>query len=234
MVKYIRGALLSHIRLKVASLGVLMPGSQDKFTQEVIDLQDRFSAGQITKGDFEKQLAQLKAKYQGPKKEATKFKVVTEDEAAKEAPKPKVVVMEKESVEEVKEAKVIATRKDYSRQSVYSINDIEKRIDRLDSERVSRLRDRYKEKYGEDLYVPDLHSDKVRDELEDVKPYLDIEESDVSVVKEDEKTPEEKKPEGPGFFAKLIASIKSFFKNLFSKKHEDPKPEATVTAAEGD
>lgn len=234
MVKYIRGALLSHIRLKVITLGVLMPPSQDKFTQEVIDLQERYSAGQIKKADFEAQLAQLKAKYQSPKKEPAKFKVVTEESEAKAAPKPKVVVVEKETVEEVKEAKVIATRKDYSRQSVYSIDEIEKKIDRLDSERVSRLRDRYKEKYGEDLYVPDLHSDKVRDELEDVKPYLDIDDSDVTVVKEDEKKPEDKKPEGPGFFAKLIESIKNFFKNLFSKKKEEPKPEATVAPVEGD
>jgi len=217
-----------------------MPETQDKFTQEVIELQNEYSDGQITKEAFEKQLGALKLKYQSPKKETPKFKVVTEEtvQLPEEVAQPagtKAQKKEKQPVEEVKEAKVIVAKRDYSRRSVYSIDEIEKKIDRLDSERVSRLRDRYKQKYGEDLYVPDLHSDKVRDELEEVKPYLDIEEGDVTVVKEGEKNPEEeKKPVGPGFFARLIESIKNFFKNLFSKKKEERQPEATVAPAEGD
>jgi len=118
-------------------------------------------------------------------------------------------------------------------------SDIKKKIDRLDSEGVSSLRERYKERYGEELAVPDLHSENVREALEDVKPYLDIDEFDEKAADDDKKEEEEaeeaeeekkeKGEEGPSFFAKIIAAIKAFFASIFSRKE---KKEASAKKVE--
>jgi hypothetical protein len=200
-----------------------MPDPQDKekFTQEVIVLQNLLTQKKITQEEFETQVKELRVKHLKNVESEPKFKIELKEE--------------KDTEEEVKEAKVIeVVKKDYSRRSAYSIDEINKKIDRLDSERVERLRDRYKDKYGEDLYVPDLHSENVRTELEDVKPYLDV---DTTTEKKDDKEgkKEEEKPKedsGPSFFTRLINSIKAFFSRLFSskKKSESPSTEAVVVA----
>jgi hypothetical protein len=212
-----------------------MAESQDneKFTEEVIQLQNEFSEGKFSEEEFKKKLDALKAKYKKDEKpEKVKFKVKSEDKPAAEK-KP-----EKKKADGIKEAKVIEVPEKYSRRSSYSINDIKKKIDRLDSEGVSSLRDRYKEKYGEELSVPDLHSENVKEALEDVKPYLDIDEFDESAADDEEKeevaeeAEEEKKEkgeEGPSFFAKIIAAIKKFFANIFSRKE---KKEASTNQVE--
>lgn len=200
------------------------PQNNDKFTEEVIQLQEKMTSGEISEAEFKTQLEELKTKYghgEAKKEEKVTFKVKSE---------------EKKDPDEIKEAKVIEVPKDYKRQSTYSLHEIEKKIDRLDSKGVSSLRDRYKDKYGEDLMVPDLHTENVRIALEDVKDYVDVDE----VVEKDdapdsepvEEEPEEEKDNGPGFFAQLIAKIKAFFAKLFSKKNKEPAPEEAVAAGE--
>jgi hypothetical protein len=203
-----------------------MAESQDneKFTEEVIQLQNEFSEGKFSEEEFKKKLEALKAKHkQEDKPKKVKFKVKSEDKPAEEK-KPE----KKKS--DVKEAKVIEVPEKYARRSSYSINDIKKKIDRLDSEGVSSLRDRYKEKYGEELSVPDLHSENVKEALEDVKPYLDIDEFDETEAEDEKKEEEaeeaeedkkEKGEEGPSFFAKIIAAIKKFFASIFSRKEKE-------------
>ncbi len=221
------------------------PGDKEKLTEEAIQLQKKLSDGSIT--DAEKnRLEELKVQLKGGgKPEKVKFKVKSDEKAdAKPEPKPEP----KPKSGEVKEAKVIETPEQYERRSFYSIDDIKKKIDRLDSEGVGNLRDRYAEKYGEDLYVPDLHSENVKEALEDVKPYLDVDDIETEAdekkkVEEEEEADgekeEEEKDEGPGFFAKLIEKIKAFFKKLFSRKkgRKDKSvvvDEAVVAASNGE
>ena len=224
-----------------------MAESQDneEFTEEVIQLQNEFSEGKFSEDEFKKKLDDLKAKYKQEDKseksgasgtlrsskqssEKVKFKVKSDDQ-------PKAGEKKKKSGG-IKEAKVIEVPEEYSRRSTYSINDIKKKIDRLDSEGTSSLRDRYKEKYGEELSIPDLHSANVREALEDVKPYLEIDEFDEKEAEDKkeeevaEEAEEEKKgQEGPSFFAKLIAAIKKFFAGIFSRKE---KKEASTNNVE--
>lgn len=224
------------------------PQDNEKFTEEVIQLQNEFSEGKFSEDEFKKKLEALKAKYKqeekpeksgasgmhhssGRSSEKVKFKVKSDDKKPKAEEK-------KKSSDGIKEAKVIEVPEKYARRSSYSINDIKKKIDRLDSEGVSSLRDRYKEKYGEELSVPDLHSANVREALEDVKPYLDIDEFDETADDEkkeeeaEEEAEEEKKEEGeekPSFFAKIIAAIKKFFASIFSRKE---KKEASTNNVE--
>ena len=92
------------------------------------------------------------------------------------------------------------------------------------------------------MFVPDLHSDNVREALEDVKPYVEIDDVETESAADDEKSEAEEedkeeaeKDEGPGFFARLIAKIKAFFASIFSRKEKKDKSpaveEATVAAA---
>jgi len=211
---------------------------KDKLTQEALALQTKLTDGNITE-DEKKRLEELKVLLKGGgKQEKVKFKVKSDAaEKKEEQPKPE----EKKKQPEIKEAKVIEVPDIYERKSSYDIDDIKKKIDRLDSEGVGSLKDRYKEKYGEDLYVPDLHSDNVREALEDVKPYLEIDEfdeeqkaaekDDEEAGEDEEKKEKEEEDTGPSFFARLIGAIKAFFKKIFSRKNKKEKKPAKVEDA---
>jgi hypothetical protein len=54
----------------------------------------------------------------------------------------------------------------WSRKSVEPIDDIERRIDRMSGTAVKSLKDRYAEKYGESLIIPDLYQARL-DEMEE-------------------------------------------------------------------
>ena len=68
---------------------------------------------------------------------------------------------EKEAVgtkEKIVKAEVVEFKpKEWKRRSVQSLDDVEKKIDRLSGKGVTSLSDRYREKYGEDLKVPELY-----------------------------------------------------------------------------
>ena len=73
---------------------------------------------------------------------------------AAEKPKPEHV---REAKEEAPEAEVIAEADIWTPKSARNLGDIQKRIDRMDQKSVKSLKERYKERYGEDLEVPDIY-----------------------------------------------------------------------------
>lgn len=208
------------------------PQDKNKFDQEVIQLQNQMSNGKLTEEEFKKQLAELKSKHGIEEKEdQVTFKVKQPADKKAES---------NTGGSEIKQALVIEAPDEYSRKSSYSIEEVQKKIDRLDSEGVSRLRDRFKDKYGEELIVPDLHSENVRVALEDVKQYVDVDdvgsENGGDEVEKDEEKIEPEEDTGPSFFARLIARIKAFFNRIlsFRKKKENPQIEETLAVSNGE
>jgi hypothetical protein len=59
------------------------------------------------------------------------------------------------------EAEIITAEADvWTPKSARNINEIQKRIDRMDHNKISSIKERYKERYGEDLEVPDAYNVK--------------------------------------------------------------------------
>jgi hypothetical protein len=57
------------------------------------------------------------------------------------------------------EAEIITAEADvWTPKSARNLDEIQKRIDRMDKKHIKNLRDRYKERYGEDLEVPDIYN----------------------------------------------------------------------------
>ncbi len=64
------------------------------------------------------------------------------------------------------EAEIVSEADVWTPKSAKKIDDIQKTIDRMDQDSVKSLRERYKERYGEDLEVPDTYESKASLELE--------------------------------------------------------------------
>jgi hypothetical protein len=59
------------------------------------------------------------------------------------------------------EAEIITAEADvWTPKSARNINEIQKRIDRMDRSKIGSIKERYKERYGEDLEVPDAYNVK--------------------------------------------------------------------------
>jgi hypothetical protein len=84
---------------------------------------------------------------------------------------PKVEAGEKKTTisgkEELPEAEIITAEADvWTPKSARNVYDIQKRIDRMDHKSVKTLKDRYKERFGEDMEVPDVYNVKSSIEVE--------------------------------------------------------------------
>jgi hypothetical protein len=118
-----------------------------------------------------------------------------------EGDKPDFIRPRKEKVDtsgKIVQAEVVEFRaKEWERRSVQSMDEVEKKIDRFSGKGVQSLTDRYREKYGEDLQVPELYQIETSIELDgELEKYAKEEELKAS---EDEwKEPEP--PKSRGFF----------------------------------
>jgi hypothetical protein len=80
--------------------------------------------------------------------------------------------------EKIVKAEVVEFKpKEWERRSVQSMNDVEKKIDRFTGKGVASLSDRYREKYGESLKVPELYQ---------IETSLEMESDLDKVIKDDE------------------------------------------------
>lgn len=66
----------------------------------------------------------------------------------------------------IPEAEIITEADKWSPKSAKKLDEIQKMIDRMDHNSVKSLRDRYKERYGEDMEVPDVYENRPSIEVE--------------------------------------------------------------------
>lgn len=72
-----------------------------------------------------------------------------------------------EATEKLPEAEIITAEADvWTPKSARNLEDIQKQIDRMDHRSIKSLKERYKERYGEDLEVPDIYNTKPSYEIE--------------------------------------------------------------------
>jgi hypothetical protein len=71
-----------------------------------------------------------------------------------------------ESGAAIPEAEIISEADKWTPQSAKKIDEIKRMIDRMDHTSVKSLKDRYKERYGEDLEVPDVYESRPSIEVE--------------------------------------------------------------------
>jgi hypothetical protein len=68
--------------------------------------------------------------------------------------------------EKLPEAEIVADADVWTPKSAKKLDEIQKLIDRMDHDGVKSLKDRYKEKYGEDIEIPDAYEAKSSFEVE--------------------------------------------------------------------
>lgn len=90
-----------------------------------------------------------------------------------------------ESPDKIVKAEVVEFKpKEWERKSVESIEDVEKKIDRFSGKGVSSLSDRYRERYGEDLKVPELYEIETSIEMKDEYDRLTTKEQALALERE--------------------------------------------------
>lgn len=82
------------------------------------------------------------------------------------------------AVEKLPEAEIISAEADvWTPKSARKMDEIQKRIDRMDHKSVKTLRERYKERYGEDLEVPDIYETRPSIEVETAEETGELDQS---------------------------------------------------------
>lgn len=108
--------------------------------------------------------ARQRKKFEKLRKKYAKKGIKLPDQPIKKEPKtePKAEIIAKD----IPEAEVITAADVWTPQSARQIDDIQKRIDRMDQKSIQSLKERYKSRYGEDLEVPDIYETKPSIEVE--------------------------------------------------------------------
>jgi hypothetical protein len=111
----------------------------------------------------------------------------------KEETKPKEGVAKKKQAvtaegSEIPEAEIISEADKWTPKSAKKLDEIQKMIDRMDHSSVRSLRDRYKERYGEDLEVPDVYEAKASLEVETATEEGELEPAYITHTGEKEET----------------------------------------------
>jgi len=103
-------------------------------------------------------------KFEKLRKKYAKKGIKLPEHSLKREPKtePKAEIIAKD----IPEAEVITAADVWTPQSARQIDDIQKRIDRMDQKSIHSLKERYKSRYGEDLEVPDIYETKPSIEVE--------------------------------------------------------------------
>lgn len=109
-----------------------------------------------------------------------------------------------EGGEKIPEAEIITAEADvWEPQSARNLSEIQKRIDRMDQKSIKSLKDRYKNRYGEDLEVPDAYNVESTIEIETAEETGEIEKT-TSISKASEissvSAEEEKQKKSTGLF----------------------------------
>jgi hypothetical protein len=110
--------------------------------------------------------------------------------------------------EKIVKAEIVEFKpREWERKSVHSIDEVEKKIDRFSGKGVESLSERYRNKYGEDLKVPELYQIETSIEMkDDLDKYLsEDEEKDDAFVQE-----EKEEPSKGGFFSKPSEPAEEF------------------------
>ena len=108
--------------------------------------------------------------------------------------------------ETLTEAEVISAEADvWTPRSARNIDEIEKRVDRMDRDRIHSLKERYKERYGEDLEIPDAYNVESTLDVDTAEQTGELEPIEKKLEDSKEptlKTKEESKGLGLGVFGK--------------------------------
>ena len=116
---------------------------------------------------------------------------------------------------DVPEAEIISEADVWTPKSAKKIDEIQKRIDRMDKDGVKSLRERYNEKYGEDLKVPDIY---------DTSPSIEVETA-LEAGELEAATPDKMLAKGKTAETNTDSKPK---KSLFGRSKKAPKPEKMV------
>lgn len=121
----------------------------------------------------------------------------------KEETKPAVEVSKKEGKvaaegEAIPEAEIISEADKWKPKSAKKMDEIQKMIDRMDHGSVKTLRERYKQKYGEDLEVPDAYEVKASLEVETAAEAGELEPVTITPITTKEETKEATPEKGRG------------------------------------
>jgi hypothetical protein len=102
----------------------------------------------------------------------------------------------------IPEAEIITEADKWTPKSARNLNDIQKMIDRMDHKGVKSLKERYKERYGEDLEVPDIYESKASLEVETAEQAGELEPITTSTVYPEAGATQQATPAKTGLFAK--------------------------------
>ncbi len=112
--------------------------------------------------------------------------------------------------EKLPEAEIITGEADvWTPRSARNLDEIQKRIDRMDKRHITSLKERYKSRYGEDLEVPDIYNVESTIEIETAEKAGEIEKVETD-TKGLDTTPMTSKPDekkrGLGLFGSKVPS----------------------------